>query len=68
MAKRHNRHTGGPCQAWRADGTPYEDEDYRRAGLPVPTPEQLALWAAQEEEDARDGSEESSIRTRIETA
>ena len=55
MAERYNRQALGPCRAWRADGTPFEDEDYRCANLPVPTPEQLALWAAQDEERAREG-------------
>lgn len=55
MAKRHNRHTGGPCEAWHEDGTPYLPEDYLRANLPAPTPQQLALWAAQDEENAREG-------------
>lgn len=27
--------------AWHADGTPFTDEDYERAGMDVPTPEQL---------------------------
>ena len=27
--------------AWRADGTPFTEEDYERAGMDVPTPEQL---------------------------
>lgn len=31
-------------RAWHADGAPYSEEDYKSAGLAVPTPEQLALW------------------------
>ena len=31
-------------RAWHADGTPFSDEDYRKAGLYVPTAEQLATW------------------------
>lgn len=31
-------------RAWHADGTPFNDDDYRRAGLYVPTAEQLAAW------------------------
>ena len=27
--------------AWHADGTPFTDEDYGRAGMDIPTPEQL---------------------------
>lgn len=27
--------------AWHADGTPFTDEDYERAGMDIPTPEQL---------------------------
>ena len=45
-------------QAWHADGTPYSDEDYRRAGLAVPTPKQLAAWAkldAEREQAKREG-------------
>ncbi len=32
-------------RAWHADGTPFTPKDYREAGLYVPTPSQLALWA-----------------------
>ncbi len=39
--------------AWHPDGTPYSDEDYRRAGLDVPTPEQLAAWDRDDAADAR---------------
>lgn len=42
---KHNRQALGPCQAWHEDGTPYSPEDYRKAGMPVPTPEQIAHWA-----------------------
>lgn len=38
---------------WHPDGTPFSLEDYRRAGHDVPTPEQLALWAANEKQRAR---------------
>ena len=44
--------------AWHADGTPYSDEDYRRAGMDVPTPEQKAAWAkldAEQEQARREG-------------
>ena len=27
------------------DGTPFSDADYRKAGMPVPTPKQRAHWA-----------------------
>ena len=40
-------------RAWHADGTPYSDEDYRRAGLYVPTAEQLAAWEKADAERAR---------------
>ena len=39
--------------AWHADGTPFSDEDYRRAGLYVPTAEQLAAWEKVDAERAR---------------
>ena len=51
---KHNKQTGGPSRVWRPDGTPATPEDYRRIGLPVPTPEQLALWAEQDHERARE--------------
>ena len=40
-------------QMWHADGTPYSAEDYRRAGVDPPTPEQLEAWAREDAEDAR---------------
>ena len=39
--------------AWHADGTPYSDEDYRRAGVYVPTAEQRAAWENADAERAR---------------
>lgn len=30
-------------RAWHADATPFDEEDHKRAGLVVPTPEELAL-------------------------
>ena len=43
-----NRQDTAGFQCWHPDGTPFCDEDYRRANLPVPTPEQLAHWAETE--------------------
>ena len=40
-------------RAWHADGTPFNDDDYRRAGLYVPTAEQLAAWEKADAERAR---------------
>ena len=40
-------------RAWHADGTPFSDDDYRRAGLYVPTAEQLAAWEKADAEPAR---------------
>ena len=40
-------------RAWHADGTPFSDEDYRRAGLYVPSAEQLAAWEKEDAERAR---------------
>ena len=46
MAKRvRNRQDPAAFQCWHPDGTPFSDADYRRANIPVPTPEQLAHWA-----------------------
>ena len=35
-------------RAWHPDGTPFTDEDYRRAGLDVPSPEQKAAFARED--------------------
>ena len=35
-------------RAWHADGTPFSVEDYRKAGLHVPTDDQFALLAEQD--------------------
>ena len=43
-----NRQDTAGFQCWRPDGTPFTNADYRRANLPVPTPEQLAHWAETE--------------------
>ena len=43
-----NRQDTAGFQCWHPDGTPFSDADYRRANLPVPTPEQLAHWAETE--------------------
>ena len=40
-----NRQQPAAFQCWHPDGTPYSPEDYRKAGMPVPTPEQIAHWA-----------------------
>lgn len=40
-----NRQDPDGFEVWHPDGTPYTAADYRRAGLPVPTSEQLAHWA-----------------------
>lgn len=40
-----NRQDSAGMQCWHPDGTPFSDADYRRAGMHVPTPEQLAHWA-----------------------
>ena len=40
-----NRQEPAAFQVWHPGGTPYSPEDYRKAGMPVPTPEQLAHWA-----------------------
>ena len=40
-------------RAWLADGTPFSEEDYRRAGLYVPSAEQLAAWEKEDAERAR---------------
>lgn len=42
---------------WRSDGTPCTAEEYRRAGLPVPTAKQLLQWA---EDDQRQQAERNS--------
>ncbi len=41
--ERPGRRFGEPLftVAWHADGTPFTDEDYERAGMDIPTPEQL---------------------------
>lgn len=41
-------------QAWHADGTPFSDEDYRKAGMHVPTPEQARAWAEADRERERE--------------
>ncbi len=38
------------ARAWHPDGTPFSPDDYRAAGLEVPTPEQQAVWARQDRE------------------
>ncbi len=40
-----NRQEPAAFQCWHPDGTPYSPADYRKAGMPVPTPEQIAHWA-----------------------
>ena len=47
MAPRDSKNRQEPAafQCWHPDGTPYSDADYRKAGMPVPTPEQIAHWA-----------------------
>ena len=41
--ERPGRRFGEPLftVAWHADGTPFTDDDYERAGMEIPTPEQL---------------------------
>lgn len=41
-------------RAWHPDGTPFSPNEYRAAGLEVPTPEQQALWARQDRERERE--------------
>ena len=53
IPERSNKQTGGPCRCWHADGTPFDAEDYRKAGLTVPTLYQLTLWAEADAERAR---------------
>ena len=49
MAKRTlNRQDATALQGWHPDGTPFTPADYRRAGLPVSAPKQLAHWAETE--------------------
>lgn len=40
-----NREGPKTFEAWHPDGTPFSDADYRKAGMPVPTPEHRAHWA-----------------------
>ena len=73
MAKKPNKHSNTFSQGWHPDGRPFTAQDYRDAGLPVPTLRQLALWAkadaqrAAERAAERRARRESSIRTRNET-
>ena len=36
-------------RAWHPDGTPYNKADYERAGMYVPTDEDLSRWAKEDE-------------------
>ncbi len=40
-----NRQDTAGMLVWHPDGKPYSPADYEKAGMPVPTPEQLAHWA-----------------------
>lgn len=43
-------------EAWHKDGTPFEREDYIKAGLTPPTNEQLIAWRMAELEDRAGGN------------
>ena len=40
-----NRQEPAAFQCWHPDGKPFTPADYKRAGIPVPIPEQFAHWA-----------------------
>ena len=57
-----NKHSDTFCRGWHPDGTPFAPKDYREAGLPVPTPAQLAFWAESDAEQAAERAAERRAR------
>ena len=62
MATTHNKQSNSLTRARHADGTPFSPDAYRRPGMDVPTPAQLALLARA---DCENAAEEEAQRRRL---